>query len=227
MVGVDAIGPIKLPNQDDKYILVAVDYLTRWPIAQVVSNMTQETTADFLMNQLVIVFGVPSYILSDRGSNFMSGYVREFLKELGCRHLTNTAYRPQTNGLCERMNQTIVQTLSKLVRDADDLFNWDRYLGPTLLSMRTTPNDATKYSPAMLLFGYELSIPSTWPPPDLISWKENSKRKSPIRCESYNICVITCVWLPRKRLLQGKSKIRRDTICQSHSASISESVNRC
>lgn len=165
MVGCDAVGPIKQPNKADKYILVAIDYLTRWPMAAVVDHIDEKTTAEFLFNHIVMQYGVPSYLLTDRGSNFKAFYVEEFLKGLGCRHLTTTAYRPQTNGMCERLNQTLVQTIAKMARDEDARDSWEDYLGPALLAIRTMPNEGTKYSPSMLLFGYELRTPATWPSP--------------------------------------------------------------
>lgn len=165
MVGCDAVGPIKMDGKPDKYLLVAIDYLTRWPIARVVTDITEGTTADFLFDELVSMYGVPRYLLTDRGSNFKSAYVHAFLKSLGCRHITTTAYRPQTNGMCERMNQTIVQTIAKLARDQDSMQDWEQFVKPALLAIRTTPNEATRFSPAMLLFGYELRTPAVWPAP--------------------------------------------------------------
>ncbi|KAI8574962.1 hypothetical protein K450DRAFT_276045 [Umbelopsis ramanniana AG] len=102
--------------------------------------------------------------------------VSSFLRRLECRHLTTTAYRPQTNGLVERMNQTVVQAFNKIVRDKDDKLNWDKNLNAALLAIRTTQNDTTNFSPAMMLYGVEMRTPSTWPPPDLIMLKENWKK---------------------------------------------------
>ncbi|KAG2216125.1 hypothetical protein INT45_001973 [Circinella minor] len=127
-----------------KYLLVAIDYLTRWPIVAVVENITEETTAEFLFTHL-------------------SHYMREFLKGLGCRHVTATSARAQVNGMCERMNQGVVQTIAKLVCENNDEEGWEKYVGHALLAIRTMPNEATGLSPAKLLFGYELRTPATWP----------------------------------------------------------------
>ncbi|KAJ8652129.1 hypothetical protein O0I10_012235 [Lichtheimia ornata] len=91
--------------------------------------------------------------------------VANFLKELGCRHLTTTAYRPQSNGCCERLNQTLVNTISKLALDKEGTADWDEYLTPALMAIRTMPNDGTGYTPAMLLFGKEMRTPANWPAP--------------------------------------------------------------
>ena len=65
MVGCDAVGPIHYEGKPPKYLLVAIDYLTRWPIAVVVENINEETTAEFLFTHLVQMFGVPRYLLTD------------------------------------------------------------------------------------------------------------------------------------------------------------------
>jgi hypothetical protein len=166
MIGVDAVGPVTVSVTGNRYILVGVDYLTRWPVAMAVPDITAQTTADFLLRCVVTHYGVPNYILTDQGSNFTSEYVRRFLEDIGCRHLTTTAYRPQTNGLCERMNQTIVQTITKLVAQQGEERRWDEQLDSALLAIRTMPNDTTSLSPAMLLYGYELRTPAIWRPPE-------------------------------------------------------------
>ncbi|SAM00706.1 hypothetical protein [Absidia glauca] len=165
MIGCDAVGPVLESKSGNRYILVAIDYLTRWPMALAVPNINEVTTADFLYNVVVSNYGVPNYILTDRGSNFTSGYVQNFLQQLGCRHITTTAYRPQTNGLCERMNQTLVQTLAKIINERGTEDRWDEYVNSALLAIRTMKNISTGYTAGKLLFGYEMRTPGTWPVP--------------------------------------------------------------
>jgi ribosomal protein S17 len=165
MIGCDAVGPMDESKLGNKYILVAVDYLTKWPMAMAVPNINEVTTADFLYKQVVVNHGVPNFILTDRGSNFTSGYVQNFLKHLGCRHVTTTSYRAQVNGLCERMNQSLVQVLAKIIKDRGVEDRWDEYLDSALLAVRTMKNKSTGYSAGKLLYGYELRTPGTWPAP--------------------------------------------------------------
>lgn len=152
-------------NPGNRYLLVAIDYLTRWPCVQAVPDVTAETTALFLFDQVFASQGVPSYVLINQAFNFTCSYVSSFLRRLECRHLTTTAYPSQTNGLVERMNQTLVQALSKIVRGKNDKHNWDKYLTAAFLAVRTTPNETMKFSPALLLYGLEMRTPSTWPVP--------------------------------------------------------------
>ncbi|KAG0873910.1 hypothetical protein G6F35_009332 [Rhizopus arrhizus] len=165
MVGLDAVGPIEEEGNEFKYMLVCVDYLTRWPIAAAVRDITALTTDRFLYNYLFMHHGIPSYLLTDRGTSFKAEYIDYILKKLECRHLITCAYRPQSNGMVERMNQTLVQTISKLKNDDRTPKYWNSYINAALFSIRTMINDSTRFTPAMLLYGYELRTPANWPAP--------------------------------------------------------------
>lgn len=73
MVGCDAVGPTLNPTKrGNRYLLVAVDYLTKGPIARAVPRIDEETTAKFMFEEIIEKYGVPNYLLTDRGSNFKS-----------------------------------------------------------------------------------------------------------------------------------------------------------
>lgn len=165
MVGVDAVGPLQPTEKGNRYILTAIDHLTRWPMAMCVPDIDEETTAEFFFSAIVKNFGVPQYILSDRGANFISTYVHYFLRQIGCKNIMTTSYRPQVNGMCERLNQSLVQIMSKIARDNEDILQWDKYLDAALMVLRSTVNSSTGYSPGYLLFGYEFRTPAVWVAP--------------------------------------------------------------
>lgn len=164
LVGIDAIGPLQSTTKGNKYILTGIDYLTRWPVAVAVPDIDEVTTGEFLFS-IVKDWGVPRYILSDRGANFISTYVHEFLKQLGCKNIMTTSYRPQCNGMCERLNQSLVSVLAKVARDSEDISEWDKYVDTALMVIRTTRNAATGFTPSFLMFGYELRTPAVWVAP--------------------------------------------------------------
>lgn len=165
MVGCDAVGPMDETSRGNKYILTGVDYLTRWPVAMAVSDITEQTTIKFYYQCIVVPHGVPNYIHTDRGSNFISYFTKSFLQQLGCRSICTTAFRPQANGLCERLNQTLCRTIAKLARDKNERHEWDRYLNQALLVLRTLVNSSTGYSPSQLLMGYQMITPGLWQAP--------------------------------------------------------------
>lgn len=164
--GVDAVGPLPVnPRTKNRYILTGIEYLTRYPVAMAVPDITEETTANLYLTQIFYHFGVSQYILSDRGSNFKSVYVRHILKLLGCKAIHTTSYRPNSNGMVERLNQSLCRTIAKLARDEDNLGAWDKYVGPALMVIRGLENESTGFSPAYLLFGQPLITPGLWVSP--------------------------------------------------------------
>lgn len=166
LLGIDAVGPLQVTDKGNRYILTGIDYLTRWPVAVAVPDINEVTTGEFLFS-IVKDWGVPNYILSDRGQNFISTYVHEFLKRLGCKNIMTTSYRPQCNGMCERLNHSLVSILAKIARDEQSIDQWDRYVDPALMVIRTTKNTSTGFSPSFLMFGYEMRTPAVWVAPRL------------------------------------------------------------
>ena len=101
-VGVDVI---QFPRSKDgnKYAIVFMDYLTKWPEVFAVPDQTANTIARLLVEEIVSRHGVPSEVLSDRGKAFLSGLMEEVSKLLGFHRVNTTAYHPQTDGLVERL----------------------------------------------------------------------------------------------------------------------------
>lgn len=165
-VSVDAVGPLSVTAKGNRYILTGICNLTRYPVAKAVPDIDEVTTGEFYYD-IIKYFGVPQYILSDRGSNFISTYVHHFLKQIGCKGIMTTSYRPQANGMCERLNGTLSAVMAKLARDGNKSDQWDLYLDEALMILRSTKNSGTGYSPSYLLFGYEFRTPSVWISPRL------------------------------------------------------------
>lgn len=165
MIGLDAVGPMETTKKGNRFMQVCVDYLTRWVIAAPFKDITTKTVDEFLMNYVFMHHGIPNYLITDRGSNFRAEYIEYVLKKLECRHLLACAFRPTTSGAVERQNRSIVNTIAKLRLDEDNKEDWDEYVNKALFCLRTMVNESTKYTPAMLLYGYELRTPANWSAP--------------------------------------------------------------
>lgn len=165
-VSVDAVGPLSVTKKNNRYILTGICNLTRYPVAKAVPDINEVTTGEFYYD-IIKYFGVPQYILSDRGANFISTYVHHFLKQIGCKGIMTTSYRPQANGMCERLNGSLSSVLAKLARDANKIDQWDLFLDEALMVLRSTKNTGTGYTPSYLLFGYEFRTPAVWVNPRL------------------------------------------------------------
>nr|KAG5706298.1 hypothetical protein BaRGS_026080 [Batillaria attramentaria] len=154
-VGVDLVGPI-IPASDRKnrYILVAVDYTTRYPEAVPLPSIEAERVAEALW-EMWTRLGVPREVLTDNGASLPVNRllcIRGEVNRLLCiRGLTTTPYHAQCNGLVERFNGTLKAMLRKLCQDRPR--DWDRFVPALLFAYREVPQESLGISPFELLYG--------------------------------------------------------------------------
>src|SRR4051794_35761375 len=149
-IGIDFIRPLPRTQREKKYIIVAMDYLIKWPEARAVSKATAKATINFLYEQIICQHGCPQIILSDRETYFNNNMVKKLMEKFKINHLLSTPYHPQTNGLVEQFNRTLCEFLAKLSLKNND---WDLYIAPTLFAYRTTKHATTQIEPFFLVYG--------------------------------------------------------------------------
>uniref|UniRef100_A0A1X7UR29 Integrase catalytic domain-containing protein n=1 Tax=Amphimedon queenslandica TaxID=400682 RepID=A0A1X7UR29_AMPQE len=155
-VGVD-IMELPLTIHGNKYVIVFVDYLTKWVEAFPAADQTSETIATLLVNEIICRHGVPDQLLSDRGTNLLSGLMKDVYALTGIEKINTTASHPQTDGLVENMNRTLRAMIAKYSSLHGD--NWDEYLPKLLFAYRTKYHESTKESPFFLLYGRDARVP--------------------------------------------------------------------
>ena len=155
-LGVDVLQ-LPLTRNGNRYVIVFADYLTKWIEAFPVPDQTAETIAKLLVEKIVCVHGVPEQLLSDRGANFLSDLVLEVCSLLGIEKLNTSGYHPQTDGLVEKFNSTLISMISKSSTRSDD---WDERLPFLLFAYRVSAQESTKESPFYLLFGRNPRLPT-------------------------------------------------------------------
>ena len=96
-------------------------------------------------------FGCANIMILDQGREFVNRLNQELMKLSGTDHRITSAYHPQTNGLCERLNRTLQNTLLKRVNDNQD--DWDELLPVALFAIRTCKQKSTHFSNFELMFG--------------------------------------------------------------------------
>ncbi|KAH9263564.1 hypothetical protein BASA83_013011, partial [Batrachochytrium salamandrivorans] len=99
--GIDFYGPMVETKSGSKYLITCIDYATRWVLAKPVREMTEAAVAAFLY-ELMMTYGAPFEIISDRGKSFLAEGISEFERENSIRHLAQLHTIPQTNGMVER-----------------------------------------------------------------------------------------------------------------------------
>ena len=112
-VGVDVIHFPKKSASGNSYVVVFVDYLTKWPEVFATPDQTTLTIAKLLVEQIISRHSVPKELLSDRGPAFLLKVMCDVYRLLGVCKLSTSAYHPRTDGLVEHFNRTLTSMLAK------------------------------------------------------------------------------------------------------------------
>jgi transposase InsO family protein len=145
-MSVDILGPITpISKQGHRYIIIFVDYFSRYVIAQSIKEADAKTTAKVFIDDVICKHGRPDTLLSDLGSNFMSQLMQEVLLMMGTGSLRTTAHHPRTNGLVERFNSTPVDMLARLCNVVED--HWGEMMQPAAFAYNTSTQATLEENP--------------------------------------------------------------------------------
>ncbi|GKA91968.1 reverse transcriptase domain-containing protein [Tanacetum coccineum] len=153
--GIDFMGPFS-KSYKFEYILVAVDYVSKWAEAQALQTNDARVVITFL-KKLLCHFRMPKALISDRGTHFCNKVMEKTMKRYGVSHHFSTSYHPQTSGQVENTNRALKRILKKAVKDKPVI--WSRKLDDALWDFRTaykTPTDNTTYK---LIYGKNCHLP--------------------------------------------------------------------
>lgn len=160
-IHVDHLGPFCESKEGNTYILLAVDGFTKYTWLQPVPN----TRADHVLTTLKLlekIFGTPARIISDRGKCFASQQMANFCASRHIKHIMNAVACPRANGQVERVNKTVLQSLTACIGDKHDA--WEDYLSQVQRGINSTVSSSTGKSPFDLTFGFmprfPLDVPS-------------------------------------------------------------------
>jgi transposase InsO family protein len=157
VVAVDIVGPLPITDKNNEYIIVFGDYYTKWKEVFAVPNHSAMTVAEKLVTEVFCRFGCPEQIHSDQGREFESELFSCICNLLDIQKTRTTPYRPQSDGLVERFNRTLIQMLS--ICAEENFYNWDEHLPYLLMAYRSTEHSSTKCTPNLLMLGREINYP--------------------------------------------------------------------
>ncbi len=156
MLGVDIMEPLPKSSKQHEYLLVFVDYFTRWVELFPLRHATASAIAEILRKEILTRWGVPDYILSDRGTQFVSSLFTALCSQWSVTPKRTTAYHPQTN-MTERVNRTLKQMVSAYVEDNHR--SWDHHLPELRFAINTAVQESIGMSPAELHLGRKIHSP--------------------------------------------------------------------
>ncbi len=151
-----------------RYIAVAVESYSRYVVAGALHNKWSKTVCSWFKNDVICKYGAPMEVQCDRGGEFMGDFAK--MCTAYCIKLTRGApYHPQSQGLVERANRTLLAGILKAL--GDDAMHWHEHLPAAVFGMNACKQASTRYSPHYLLFGVHPRIPSSVPTPEK-DWAE-------------------------------------------------------
>ncbi|MCW5672650.1 MAG: DDE-type integrase/transposase/recombinase [Hydrogenophaga sp.] len=156
-IAVDLITPLPRTPRGNSAILVFSEAFSKYKWAIPVPNLEATTIANAYIKEIVCKMGAPKYLLSDRGTQFLSDVLAQVNKYLGTTKLNTTSYHPQTDGEVERFNSTLQQQLKRHVDQSHE--NWDLYLDMITFAYNATPHPTTGDTPAFLALGRDICSP--------------------------------------------------------------------
>ena len=156
-LSVDVLGPFPVTKTGLRFILVVQDNFTKFVETYAIPNQTAETVANKLVMEFFSRYGLVLDLHSDQGTNFQSELFRQVCCLLEINQTKTTSYRPCSNGMVERFNQTLVNMITTYVNNEQD--NWDVYLPIVTSAYRASVHESTGFTPNQLFFGREINLP--------------------------------------------------------------------
>uniref|UniRef100_A0A2N9H0J4 Integrase catalytic domain-containing protein n=1 Tax=Fagus sylvatica TaxID=28930 RepID=A0A2N9H0J4_FAGSY len=113
--GMDVIGAITpKASNGHEFILVAIDYFTKWVEACSFKNVTQVAVTRFVKNNIICRYGMPEMLITDNASNLNNRMMDQLCQQFKIQHHNSAPYRPKMNGAVEAANKNVKKILSKM-----------------------------------------------------------------------------------------------------------------
>ena len=149
--GLDILGPLPIGRGQCKFIVVAVDYFTKWAEAEPLATITEQKVRSFVWRSTVCRFGILRALVSNNGKQFDNPKFKDFCAELGIRNYYSSPAHPQSNGQAEVTIRTLKVALKTKLENLKG--KWVEYLPEVLWAYRTTRKSATQETLFALAFG--------------------------------------------------------------------------
>jgi hypothetical protein len=156
--GLNLLGPLPPAQGNLKYVVVAVEYFSKWIEAKPLATITSTTVQKFFWHNIVCRFGMSKAITVDNGTQFDAETFKDFCDQIGTKIHFASVRHPESNELVERANDIIMIGIMKLIFN-QPRGKWPDELIKVVWSHNTTTSRSTTFTPFKLLFGDEAITP--------------------------------------------------------------------
>ncbi|GJR89732.1 reverse transcriptase domain-containing protein [Tanacetum coccineum] len=156
--GIDIAGPFPEGPGKVKFLIVAIDYFTKWIEAKAVTTITGNQVKKFVWDNIVCRFGLPGEIISDNGKQFRDNPFKDWCEKLCIRQCFASVKHPQANGLVERANRSLGEGIKARLDEKSK--DWIEELPHVLWAHRTMIKSSNGETPFSLTYGTEAVIPA-------------------------------------------------------------------
>ena len=128
-------------------------HLSKFLIAEALPDGSAQQVASFLVEDLILRYSASRVLISDQGRTFLSYTIQQANRICGPETRRTSSFHPQTNGLCERIHRTLVDSVSKFVNERKT--DWNDLLPFVIKANNTVPQKSTRFSAFFLVYGFE------------------------------------------------------------------------
>ena len=140
-----------------KYLVVAIEYFTKWIEAEPVAQITAHKIEGFVWKNFVCRFGVPKRLVLDNGTQFASHLLKKLCEGVGIQQVFASVEHPQTNGQVESANRVLLRGLKRRLEKAKG--SWAEEVPRIVWAYNTTEQSGTHETPFSLVYGCDAMIP--------------------------------------------------------------------
>ena len=134
-----------------RYIITAVEYVTKWEKVEPIDTCSSEIATKFIYENIITRFGCPLTLISDQGSHLINKTIKALTYQFKIDHQHSTAYHPQSNGAIEAFNKKLTRGLIKICNTNKD--DWDKKIPAVLWAYRTSYKRSIDQTPFRLVYG--------------------------------------------------------------------------
>ena len=156
--GLDIMGLFPTAVRQLKFLVVGIDYFTKWVEAEALTTITEKNIRNFVWRNIVCRYRIPRVLVSDNGRQFENNAFRDFCSELGIKNHYSSPAHPQANGQVEVTNRSLIKIIKTQLEGAKGI--WLDELPSVLWEYRTTAKTPIRETPFRLAYEANAVIPA-------------------------------------------------------------------